>query len=107
MIQLRDTGMATSGDYRNYFEKDGIRYSHMIDPRTGRPITHTLASVTILHPSCMEADAFATAISVLGPDKGYQLALQENLPAFFIFRDVEGFVEKMTPQFEALLHKPE
>ena len=107
VIQLRDTGMATSGDYRNYFEKDGIRYSHMIDPRTGRPITHTLASVTILHPSCMEADAFATAISVLGPDKGYQLALQENLPAFFIFRDVAGFVEKMTPQFEALLHKPE
>ena len=107
VIQLKNTGMATSGDYRNYFEKDGVRYSHMIDPRTGRPITHTLASVTILHPSCMEADAFATAISVLGPEEGYKLAIKENLPAFFISRKGEAFVEKMTPQFEALLHKSE
>lgn len=107
VIQLKNTGMATSGDYRNYFEQDGVRYSHMIDPRSGRPITHTLASVTILHPSCMEADALATAISVLGPEEGYKLAVAENLPAFFIARGGEGFVEKMTPQFEALLHKVE
>ncbi len=106
IIHLNNTGMATSGDYRNYFEKDGVRYSHMINPRTGRPITHNLASVTILHPSCMEADAFATAISVLGLEEGYKLALKENLPAFFISREAEGFVEKMTPQFEALLRTP-
>jgi len=57
IIELGDVAMATSGDYRNYFKVDGVRYSHTIDPRTGRPITHSLASVTVLAPTCAEADA--------------------------------------------------
>ncbi len=69
-VALADAAMATSGDYRNYYEKDGVRISHTIDPRTGRPVTHRLASVRVIHPSCMTADALATAISVLGPEEG-------------------------------------
>ena len=99
--------MATSGDYHNYFEKDGVRFSHTIDPSTGRPITHKLASVTVVHKSCMTADAMATAIDVLGPEKGYELALKENLPVFLVIREKENFVEKMTPQFQALLNSQE
>ena len=67
IIRLENTAMATSGDYRNYFEQDGIRYSHTIDPRTGRPVSHSLASVTVLHPSAMLADAWATGLLALGP----------------------------------------
>lgn len=95
--------MATSGDYHNYFEKDGVRYSHTVDPVTGRPITHTLASVTVIHDSCMTADALATAINVLGPVKGFDLAVKENLPVFLIIKKKGGFMEKMTPQFEKMI----
>ncbi|MFC2134995.1 FAD:protein FMN transferase [Bacteroidota bacterium] len=101
---LKNASMATSGDYRNYFEKDNVRYSHTIDPRTGYPIAHRLASVTVIHDSCIVADAFATAITVLGPDDGYKLAVKEKLPVFFIIRDEKGFVEKMTPEFQAFLN---
>lgn len=103
IVPLKNSSMATSGDYRNYFEKDGIRYSHTIDPRTGRPITHRLASVTVVHPSCTFADAMATAINVLGPEKGLALAKKEKLAVFLIIRDKAGFKEIMTPEFAALL----
>ncbi len=107
IILLKDRSMATSGDYQNYFEKDGIRYSHTIDPTTGRPITHRLASVTVVHSSCMKADALATAINVLGPKKGYELAVKENLLVFMILKERRGngFMGKMTPQFEEILLK--
>lgn len=106
VLFLQDAAMATSGDYHNYFEKDGVRYSHTIDPGTGRPITHKLASVTVVHTSCMTADALATAIDVLGPGKGYELALKEDLPVFLVIREKDGFVEKMTPRFQALANTP-
>jgi thiamine biosynthesis lipoprotein len=76
--------VATSGDYRNFFEQDGQRFSHTIDPRTGYPVTHKLASVTVLHASSMVADAWATALMVLGSEQGYKIAEQEQLAAFFI-----------------------
>lgn len=104
VLTLDDLSVATSGDYRNYFEKDGVRYSHTIDPQTGRPITHHLASVTVLHDSCMIADGLATAIDVLGPEKGFQLAEKLGLPVFLIIREDTGFMEKMTPQFEKILN---
>ncbi|MBN2410869.1 FAD:protein FMN transferase [candidate division KSB1 bacterium] len=103
VIKVNNSGMATSGDYRNYFEKDGIRYSHTIDPGTGCPITHTLASVTVIHDTCMVADAIATAIDVMGPEKGYNFALKQNLLVFMIVKEQDGFVEKMTPGFEKLI----
>lgn len=102
---LENASMATSGDYRNYFEKDDVRYSHTIDSRTGYPITHKLASVTVIHNLCMMADAFATAINVLGPKEGYELAVKEKLPVFFIIRNNGKFEEKMTPEFKKYLMK--
>ncbi len=103
VLTVDNCGIATSGDYRNYYEKDGVRYSHTIDPLTGRPITHTLASVTVIHDSCMVADGLATAINVLGPDKGYELAINHKLLVFMIVKSDTGFVEKMTPGFEKLI----
>ena len=67
VIEPGDHGLATSGDYRNYFEENGVRYSHTIDPATGYPITHRLASITVIHESCGLADAWATALNVAGP----------------------------------------
>lgn len=100
---LKNSAMATSGDYHNYFEEDGVRYSHTIDPATGKPITHKLASVTVIHPSCMTADALATAIDVLGPEKGYDLAVKEKLAVFLLIKDNDRFIEKMTPEFGTVL----
>ncbi len=104
IILLKNESMATSGDYHNYFEKNGQRYSHTISPNTGQPITHKLASVTVIHNSCMTADGIATAIDVMGPEKGYQLALREKLAVFMIIRGEKGFIEKMTPEFKRKLN---
>lgn len=104
IVRVRDVGVATSGDYRNYWERDGVRYSHTIDPRTGRPITHTLASVTVIHPeSAAHADAWATALTVLGPDEGPALAEQLGLAAYFLIRSGDGFEARATPAFSTYL----
>lgn len=100
IIAIDDTGVATSGDYRNFFMHDGQRYSHTINPRTGRPVTHALASVTVITPGTMRADAMATALMVLGPDAGYALADREGLAAFFIVRTADGFVNHQTAAFD-------
>ena len=96
ILAATNVGVATSGDYRNYFEKDGRRYSHTIDPRSGRPIEHRLASVTVLAESAMQADGLATALMVMGPDKGQQLAEREGIAALFIIRHADGFKERHT-----------
>lgn len=96
--------IATSGDYRNYYERDGKRLSHTIDPRTGRPIEHKLASVSVLSTSAGMADAWATALSVLGPDAGFELATSQGLSAYMLVRDPTapgGFAERITEPFEA------
>lgn len=99
IVPITDVAMATSGDYRNFFEVDGIRFSHTIDPRTGRPITHKLASVTVLRETTMEADALATAFMVLGPEDGFKLAEREHIAALFIIKTERGFDERSTPAF--------
>jgi len=86
VVALTDLGMATSGDYRNFFKLDGKRYSHTIDPATGRPVAHQLASVTVLAERCAEADAWATALLVLGPARGMTLANDRGLIALFVER---------------------
>ena len=103
IVPLVRASMATSGDYRNYVEHNGERISHIMDPRTGEPVPHRLASVTVIHERCMWADAWATALLVLGPDEGWDVALRENLAVLFLVRDGDAFVEKMTPAFEARL----
>ncbi len=102
VVALDSAAMATSGDYRIYFDEGGKRYSHTIDPRTGYPISHRLASVTVIHESCCVADAMATAINVLGPDEGYDLAVRQGLAALLMIHTDDGFVEKRTPAFERL-----
>jgi thiamine biosynthesis lipoprotein len=96
--------MATSGDYRNYFKVDGVRYSHTIDPRTGRPITHSLASVTVLAPTCAEADAWATALSVLGAEQGLAVAEQLNLPVYMLVNVESGFKAVSSSAFDPYLN---
>lgn len=96
-------GVATSGDYRNYFEKDGRRYSHTIDPTTGFPITHSLTSVTVIAPSAMAADGWSTAMMVLGEEKAMMLAKEHKLAAFFITKTNEGFNESYSPEFTQYL----
>ena len=103
VLNLQSQAMATSGDYRNFFQKDGERFSHTINPRTGQPVTHQLASVTVLRTSCMEADALATGLMVLGPDAGLKLARQQKFPAFFLSRTKRGFEETMTPELDSYL----
>ncbi|MCB1756175.1 MAG: FAD:protein FMN transferase [Gammaproteobacteria bacterium] len=99
VIELRDVGIATSGDYRNYFEKDGKRYSHMIDAATGRPVTHRLASVTVLADTAMLADGWATTLMLLGEEKGYALAERRGLAAYFIYRQADAFEVRETEAF--------
>ena len=103
VVPVADLALATSGDYRNYREIDGVRVSHIMDPRNGRPVRHRLASVTVVHASCAMADGLATALMVLGPDEGRALAEREGWAALFLVRNGEGFAEIMTPAFESLL----
>ena len=103
IVALENNSIATSGDYRNYFENNGTRYSHIINPVTGKPITHNLASVTVIHSSTMIADALATAMLVMGPDSGMQLAKQENMAVLFITKEKNGFIEQMTDTFKTLI----
>jgi thiamine biosynthesis lipoprotein len=100
-------GLAGSGDYRNYREVDGRRYSHEIDPRTGRPVAHTLASVTVLATTAAAADAWATALMVLGPDEGRAVADSEGLAAYFILRGPNGFEPAYTAAFARYLQQPD
>lgn len=103
VVALDGQAMATSGDYRNYYESEGRRYSHTIDPETGKPITHTVASVTVIADECMTADALATGFNVMGLEKAMALATRENIPAYFIVRGQDGFEGHQTPAFSSYL----
>ncbi len=96
VIELSDGALATSGDYRNFTVVDGTRYSHTIDPSTARPVTHRLASVSVLAETCAEADALATALNVLGPQLGLALAEREGLPALFLVGEPETLEARAT-----------
>lgn len=100
VITLNSNAMATSGDYWNYFEENGVRYSHTINPKTGRPIKHKLASITIFAKTCLLADGLATAIDVLGDKAGYQFAMENKLPAYFIIRNNDEFVVNYNHYFQ-------
>lgn len=106
VVPLEGGAVSTSGDYRNFFEQGGRRYSHHIDPRTGSSVAHRLASATVILPPgadcAMRADGLATALVVLGEQKGPALASSQGLAALFIVRDGEGLVESQTPAFDRL-----
>ena len=102
VVHLTDTAVATSGDYRNYFESGGVHYQHIIDTRTGRPVTHSMASVTVVDGDGSRADALATGLLVLGPDRGMQLARSRDLAVLFLMRDEGRITEMSSPAFERL-----
>ena len=102
LVPISNLAITTAGDYRKYREVDGQRVTHIIDPRTGRPIAHRLASVTVIDELAVRADAFDTALMVLGTDEGMALATKLNLAALFIERTTDGFSERATPRFEEI-----
>lgn len=102
IIEPGDAGMATSGDYRNYFEFGERRYSHTIDPRLGAPVSHDLAAVTVVNEQASFADALATALLVLGPEDGMKLARREELAVYFQQRRGDEILETMSPEFRRL-----
>ena len=103
VVGLDGLAMATSGDYRNYFERDGKRYSHEIDPATGYPVEHRTASVSVIEPTCAAADAFATGLIVMGEERGFAKAMELEIAAQFLVRRGNGFTEMTTPAFDRLM----
>lgn len=100
IVKLDNASVTTSGEYRHYFDRDGRRYSHTIDPRSGRPVEHSLASVVVVGSTAMEVDAWATALNVLGTQAGRELALQRGMPVMFIEVAGAELESVTTPQFD-------
>ena len=107
VLNLTDCAMATSGDYRNYFKKGKIRYSHTIDPETGSPVQNDLASVSVIFPNgkCFKADAWATALMALGKERGVELATRFKVPAHFIYIEKDNLQEVSTALFTTFFIK--
>lgn len=109
VLALESKAVATSGDYRNFYDTDEGHFSHTIDPRTGKPVAHKLASVTVLAETCMEADGLATLLTVLGPDEGMKFAEKHGLEVYFIEREAQdkgmAFSETMSAGFADYLRK--
>lgn len=102
IINVDGYGVSTSGDYRNYFLQDGRRYSHTFDARSGVPVLHNLASVTVIHPSALMADGLSTLLLILGPEKAWGYAEKHDIGAFFVIRADTGFVIRTSKAFERL-----
>jgi thiamine biosynthesis lipoprotein len=103
IIIPKDNAVATSGDYRNYFEIDGKRFSHIIDPDTGKPINHNLVSVSVIAPLSMTADGLSTTLMVMGVEQGMTFATEQGIAAFFIYKTENGFEESYTVKFKQYL----
>ncbi|MBA0035210.1 FAD:protein FMN transferase ApbE [Pantoea sp. BIGb0393] len=102
-VDLQGHGISTSGSYRNYYELDGKRISHVIDPSTGRPIEHKLVSATVIATTALEADGWDTGLMVLGSERAQALALKEHLAVYLITKQGDGFSHWMSPQFKSFL----
>lgn len=105
IIDVDGYGVSTSGDYRNYFLQDDRRYSHTFDARTGAPVLHDLASVTVIHPSALMADGLSTLLLILGPERAWDYAEKHEIGAFFVIRADTGFVVRTNTAFERLSGK--
>ncbi len=103
VVGLENAGMTTSGDYRDYFELDGHRFSHTIDPRTGRPVAHDLRAVTVVATDAMTADAMATALLVMGPEPGMAYADRHDIAALFVSGNTGAYTESNSKAFEPYL----
>lgn len=103
ILALSNMSLATSGDYRIYFEENGIRYSHLIDPRSGKPIQHNTVSSTVLHPVAMAADAYATTLNVLPAAEAIAFANEQQIAALLIVKTEQGFTELYSDAFKPYL----
>ncbi len=106
VLALRNQAIATSGDYRNFVEIDGKRYSHVIDPETGYPPDNFIASVSVITSDCIEADALATALMVWSLEQGLQFAERHDLAVFYILRNATGFSTRASSAFQKLTDTP-
>lgn len=98
-VALTGWSIATSGDYRRYTDYDGRRYAHTIDPRTGVPLENPLCSVSVVHADCMAADAYATALLVMGAEAGMRFAEENRIPAVFVLRTRDGLTVRCSESF--------
>lgn len=105
IVQPDGRAISTSGSYRNYYELDGKRYSHIIDPVTGKPITHKLVSATVITPTALEADGLDTALMVMGPEKALAFAKEQHLAVYLISKTDQGFKAEYTDAFKPYLVK--
>jgi len=103
LVALHDLSVATSGDYRRFFDHDGRCYAHTLHPATGAPSPHAVASVTVLARTCMDADAWATALTVMGPCEALAFATRQDLPALIVSRSPAGLEERLSPALSAML----
>jgi FAD:protein FMN transferase len=101
IISINNKAIATSGDYRNFFEKDGVRYSHTIDPETGKPVVHNIASITVIAETAMEADALATAFMAMGEEKALATAKVYNIPLYMLLYDNDRYISVYSSSFES------
>ena len=106
VVELQGRGIATSGDYRNFIELDGRRYSHEIDPRTGEPVPYRGASLTVIADTAMEADAWATGLFVLGGDEALSIAEAHGLAVYFIEQKADGFSQMFNDAFAEHIVSP-
>lgn len=105
ILEVSEGSMATSGDYRNFFEQDGMRYSHTLDPQTGYPIRHDLVSATVMGERSVLSDAYATAFMVMGAEAAMALASYQDLAVYLIQRNGEGDTETLSERFDALFEQ--
>lgn len=103
LVALHGLSVATSGDYRRFFEHDGRRYAHTLDPATAAPVAHPTVSVTVLDASCLRADAYATALTVMAPDAALAFATAHGLAAMILARGPAGLEERLSPALSAML----
>lgn len=103
IMSVGNNAVATSGDYRIYYEENGVRYSHLIDPNTASPIKHNLVSVTVIHPSSMTADGLATALNVMGKENALIVAEKHGLAVLLITKEKDGFKEYTSARFDQLV----
>ena len=103
LVALHGLSVATSGDYRRFFEHDSRRYAHTLDPATAAPVSHPTVSVTVLHPECLRADAYATALTVMAPDAALAFAATHGLAALVLAQGPAGLEERLSPALAAML----
>lgn len=99
LVPLSDQAMATSGDYRNFYELDGKRISHTINPTTGQPVTHLLHSVSVIAEDCMTADGMATALLVMGPEAAWAFAEKHELLVYLAYTENDKLKTHSSPDF--------